>query len=652
MPSKKIAPYGSWKSPITTELLTRGGLRLGEARMDGRDIYCLEGRPAEAGRNVVVRVARGKAADITPAAFNARNRVHEYGGGSYAVHEGAVYFSNWADQRIYRQAGREAPTALTAEPALKHGYRFADLRVTADGRHIVCIRERHQKGKEAVNEVVAVPTFGGAVKVLASGCDFYSSPRVSHDGKKVAWLCWMHPNMPWDGCELWEADLDSTMKPANARLVAGGDAESIFQPEYSPQGVLHFIFDQTGWWNLYAVKKGAVVALAPMKEECAIAQWVFGLSEYAFLKDGSIALVHQSKDGDRLALIETDGKREDFDLPFTAIGSVQASGAEICFTAGSPSTAPQLVKLDSTTGKYTVLRRSLEVKIDQSYFSTPEPITFPTGPVNGKSVSSKRITAHALYYAPVSPDFSAPPDQKPPLIVISHGGPTSASGSTLSLAIQFWTSRGFAVVDVNYRGSTGYGRAYREALKPVWGIADVEDCVAASRALIKQGSVDGDRLVIRGGSAGGYTTLCALVFTDVFAAGASYYGVADAESLAKDTHKFESRYLDFLIGPYPKARKTYRERSPVHFIDQMACPLIIFQGLEDEIVPPSQADAMVAALRKKKLPFAYLLFEGEQHGFRKAENISRSLEAELYFYGKVLKFKPADRLKPVVIENL
>ncbi len=655
MPAPKAAPFGGWKSPITTKLVTSSGLRLGEVRLDGKDVYYLEGRPAEAGRSVVTRLTNGKPVDITPEGFNARNRVHEYGGGSYAVHDRVVYFTNWVDQRIYSQSGREAPTAITATPAVKGGYRFADLNVTSDGRFIVCVRERHQRGKEAVNEVVAVATDGGGVKVLASGCDFYSFPRVSPDCEKVAWTCWMHPDMPWDGCELWEARISAAMSVKDARLVAGSRTESIFQPEWSPKGVLHFISDRTGWWNLYAQRDGKAVALAPMDEECGAAQWVFGLSEYAFLKDGTIALAHQARGGDELSLFRPDGKREDMELPYSSIGSVKASGVDVYFTGAAPATAPQVVKLDTRTRKVTVLQRSLNVKVDPAYFSMPAPITFPTGPVSqgkGGVATRKGPVSHALFYPPSNPEYAPKQGEKPPLIVISHGGPTSASGSSLSLSVQFWTSRGFGVVDVNYRGSTGYGRAYREALKPVWGIADVEDCVAAARYLVSKGLADGKRLIIRGGSAGGYTTLCALVFTDVFAAGASYYGVADAETLARDTHKFESRYLDGLIGPYPKARKTYRERSPVHFIDRMSCPLIIFQGLDDEIVPPSQADAMVAALRKKKLPFAYVPFEGEQHGFRKAENISRSLEAELYFYGRVFKFKPADRLKPVSIENL
>jgi dipeptidyl aminopeptidase/acylaminoacyl peptidase len=418
---------------------------------------------------------------------------------------------------------------------------------------------------------------------------------------------------------------------------------------------LHFVSDRTGWWNLYAWRKGQTGSIAPMNEECAVPQWVFGLSTYAFTGDGEAILAHQSPDGDRLAQIKSEGKRRDLDLPYTSIGSVQAVGETVCFTGASAGVAPEVVQLDLQTGHRTVLRRSIEATVDQRYFSKPEAITFATGPVGAKrsrATTKNATVSHALFYPPANPDFTGPAGEKPPLVVISHGGPTSATGPALNMAVQFWTSRGFGVVDVNYRGSSGYGRTYRNALRGAWGIADVEDCVAAAKHLAGRGDVDGNRLIIRGGSAGGYTTLCALAFTDVFAAGASYYGVADAETLARDTHKFESRYLDGLIGPYPAAKETYRERSPIHFADRISCPVVLFQGLEDEIVPPSQAEAMTAALRAKRLPFAYVPFEGEQHGFRKAENIVRSLEAELYFYGRVFKFQPADAMAPVMIEGM
>jgi dipeptidyl aminopeptidase/acylaminoacyl peptidase len=651
MPAEKSAAYGTWKSPITTSLITQGGLRLGEVRLDSRAAYCLEGRPAEGGRNAVVRLGATGARDVLPPGFNARNRVHEYGGGAYAAHGGTVYFTNWDDQRIYAVSASRPPAPVTPAPASPHGLRYADLQVTPDGRHIVAVRERHEPGQEAVNEVVAIPVSGGDPAVLASGYDFYAFPRVSPDQSRIAWTAWRHPQMPWDGCELWTARLSSSMKATGPRKVAGGESESIFQPSWSPDGSLHFISDRTGWWNLYALNEGRVRPLAPLDEECGVAQWVFGLSTYAFLDGGAVAFVHQTAAGDRIGLLE-DGRWHDLDISYTSVGSVQAAGRDIWFVGANARTAPEVVRLNVDTARARVLKKSLALSVDAEYLSAPRPITFQTGPIDGpaRRRNGSRV-AHALFYPPHNPGYQAPAGERPPLIVISHGGPTSAASSALSLSVQFWTSRGFGVVDVNYRGSTGYGRAYRDALRGEWGIADVEDCVAAARHLAREGEADEARLIIRGGSAGGYTTLCALTFTSAFAAGASYYGVADAETLAKDTHKFESRYLDGLIGPYPAARETYFERSPAHFADRMSCPLIMFQGLEDKIVPPSQAEAMAEALDAGGLPYAYVAFEGEQHGFRKAENISRSLEAELYFYGRVFAFRPADAIKPVRIKN-
>ena len=647
MTGQQTAPYGTWHSPITPEMVTEAGIRLGEIKTDGPDVYWLEGRPAEGGRNVIVRLGGPNGelgpVDVTPEGYNVRNRVHEYGGAAYEVNDGVVYFSNFADQRIYRHKIGEQPDPVTADPDIPAGDRFADGRFTPDGRFLVCVRERHVEGREAVNEVVAVQVDGGAQTVLASGHDFYSFPRLSPDGTRLAYTAWDHPNMPWDEAELWVAALSPDGASSGAVQVAGGSGESIFQPEWSPGGTLHFVSDRTGWWNLYALEEDTAEPVFPGNAESGEPQWVFGQSTYAFLPDGSIALIVGGEAGRRLMIIDGDRQAREIELPYTSIGGLVATGRDVLITAASPAEPAAIVRVDTDTGAVEVVRKSSDIEIDEGLISRPQSVTFPTG--DGEE-------AHAFYYPPTNPGFKAPASEMPPVIVLSHGGPTSAASASFSLDIQFWTSRGFAVTDVNYRGSTGYGRAYRDALKGQWGVVDTEDCINAARHLVDQGLADGRRAIIKGGSAGGYTTLCALVFHDYFAAGASYYGVADAETLATDTHKFESRYLDGLIGPYPEARDLYRQRSPIDYVDQLSCPVIIFQGLEDEIVPPSQAEAMVEALKAKGVPYAYLPFPGEQHGFRIAANIRRTLDAELYFYGKIFGFEPAGEVEPVVIEGL
>jgi dipeptidyl aminopeptidase/acylaminoacyl peptidase len=558
-----------------------------------------------------------------------------------------VFFSNFADQRLYRQDAGQEPRPITPEPTIPSGVRYADARLTADGRMLICVRERHEsEGPDATNELVAMPADGSKeARIIASGHDFYSSPRISPDGRRLAWLVWDHPRMPWDGSEVWVGDLAADGSISNARKIAGGPEESIFQPEWSPTGELHFVSDRTGWWNLYRQRGDTIEALAPMDAEFGTPQWVFDMSTYAFLADGRIACIFSQDGFDHLAFITPGQPLQIADLPYTAFGRrLRAEGNTLVFAAASPTEALAVVRMDAVSGAREVLRRSLEDEVDPNYVSVPRAIAFPT--------EGGAATAYALYYPPANADQVGPSGERPPLIVESHGGPTSMTQAQLKLEIQYWTSRGFGVVDVNYGGSSGFSRAYRERLKGKWGIVDVEDCISAARYLAERGEVDGKRLAIRGGSAGGYTTLCALVFHDDFAAGASYYGVADCEALATDTHKFESRYLDGLIGPYPEAKHMYDARSPIHFADQLSCPVILFQGLEDRVVPPSQAERMVAALRAKDLPMAYLAFEGEQHGFRKAETIQRTLEAELYFYSRVFRFPLSEEIEPVEIENL
>jgi dipeptidyl aminopeptidase/acylaminoacyl peptidase len=637
-----ITPYGSWKSPIDASLVASAGVGLQQARIDGKDIYWIESRPQEGGRKVVVRrTPDGTLEDITPPPFNARTRVYEYGGGDYVVHDGTVYFSNFADQRLYRNHPGENP--LPATPA--GSFRYADAEISRQQNLLICVREDHSTSGEPVNSLVSIDLNGGdTVRTLVSGSDFYSSPRLNPEGTRLIWLCWNHPNMPWDGTELWIADLNDDGSLSGASRVAGGEKESIFQPEWSPDGRIYFVSDRTGWWNLYRLSNGKVEPLHPMEAEFGKPQWIFGQSTYAFDSARRIVCTYVHHGATRLGLLDVDnGRLKEIELPFTAISEVHAKSDQVLLIAGSSTEPLSVVSYSPTTRESKILRRSSSIAIDPAFLSTPKEIQFPT---------AGNQSAHGFYYPPKNRDTVGPANEKPPLVVMSHGGPTSSTSTSLRLSIQYWTSRGIAVLDVDYRGSSGYGRAYRDALKGQWGIADVDDCAHGALYLVAQGKVDGNRLAITGGSAGGYTTLCALTFRHTFKAGASHYGISDLEALAKDTHKFESRYLDGLIGPYPARRDLYVERSPIHFIDRLACPMILFQGLEDKVVPPNQAEKMLAAVRAKGLPVAYLTFEGEQHGFRKAENIKRVLEAELYFYSKVFKFELADPVEPVTIENL
>jgi dipeptidyl aminopeptidase/acylaminoacyl peptidase len=650
MTKSTLAPFGSWKSPITSDLITAGSVRLGELRGDGDDLYWQEGRPSEAGRYVIVRrSADGTISDAIPQDFNARNAVHEYGGGAYAVHNSAIYFTNWDDQRLYRLAPGGRPEPFTPEPAIARGDRYADLEVTPDGRHIVCVRERHHEDREADNELVVIPTDGGAEPhVIASGKDFYSSPRISPDGTAIAWTSWDHPNMPWDGTELWSATFRADGTIAFESHIAGNTDESIIQPEWSPAGLLHYISDGTGlvsrWWNLHSWRDGAAVNLLAEDFDAAGSSWAFRFSTYCLREDGS-ALIRKSEGANGvLVKVAPSGSRTGaIEIPYSDISYLQYAGDSVYFIGATPTSEPEIVRLDIASGKTTVIKKSSSVTVEPDYISVSEPITFPT---------TENAVAHAYYYAPKNADFQGRSGELPPLMVICHGGPTSATSPSLSLMTQFWTSRGVAVVDVNYRGSTGYGREYRNALRENWGRYDTHDCIAAADHLATRGLTDRHRTVIRGTSAGGYTTINALTFHNVFAAGAAYYGIADLNVFLNDTHKFESRYLDSLIGPYPQEKQRYHDRSAINFTDQLNAPMIIFQGLEDKIVPPSQAEIMVKALEEKRIMHAYLPFEGEQHGFRKSENIGRALEAELYFYGKVLGFTPSDKIEPVNIKNL
>ncbi|HYZ93481.1 MAG TPA: S9 family peptidase [Actinomycetota bacterium] len=633
----EIAPYGSWRSPITAAAIARGGIGLSGLHLSGRNVFWSELRPAEGGRTVVLR--NGK--ELTPKEFNARTAVHEYGGGAWWVHGDTVFFTNWTDQRLYRQDPGAQPVAITPEPPIARGLRYADGEMTSDGSTILCVRERHVAEREAFNEIVVLPADGSSEpRIVVEGNDFYSFPRLSPDGSKLAWTEWTHPNLPWDGSFLYVADY-SDGRIGERVLVAGAMDESIFQPEWSPDGVLHFVSDRTGWWNLYRHDGTKTQPVLAADADFGVAQWVFGMSTYAFLPDGDVVCAVDRNARQTLSVL-SKGTLTDLGLPFVGVGDLSVSGDDAWFI-GATETEPQsVVRLDLHSRSFEVVKRSRDDAVDERYISRAEAIEFPS---NGR-------TAHAFFYAPRNEDFVGAEGEKPPLLVFSHGGPTAAVRPALNLTIQFWTSRGFAVVDVNYGGSTGYGRDYRRLLNGNWGVVDVEDSVNAAKYLVERGDVDPERLAIRGGSAGGFTTLACLTFTDVFKAGANYFGVADFETFVGDTHKFESRYLDSLVGPYPERKDLYYERSPANFVDRISVPVITLQGLEDAIVPPSQSEQIVNALRKKKIPCAYVTYEGEQHGFRKAENMIHSLESELYFYGRVFGFDPADEIEPVEIDNL
>jgi len=639
----QTADYGSWKSPITADDVYAKSIRLKGIQVDGNSLYWAETRPD--GRTVIVRRSpTQETTDLTPPAYNVRTRVQEYGGGDYLAADGVVYFSNLSDQRMYRQVPGSEPQPLTHTA----GMRYADAVLDSAHGRIIAVREDHATAApQAVNTLASIPTTGdGQEQILVAGNDFYATPRLNPEGTRLAWLTWNHPNMPWDGAELWVAEVLPDRSLGQRTLVAGGTSESIFQPQWSPDGVLYFISDRTGWWNLYRwhEETGEVEALCPMEAEFGEPQWELGMSTFGFAAAEKLICAYAQDGYYHLAALDTRTQRlQRFDLPYTFIDELHVVPGKAFFIAGSATEPLALIEFDLSTEKVAVLRRTLEISIDPAYFSIAQPVEFPT---------DQGRTAHGFFYPPQNRDVSGRPGERPPLLVMSHGGPTSATVPTLSYKVQYWTTRGIAVLDVNYGGSSGYGRAYRERLNDQWGIVDVADCVNGARHLVSQGLVDGNRLAITGGSAGGYVTLCALTFYDLFSAGASYYGISDLEAMTKETHKFESHYLDRLVGPYPERRDLYIARSPIHHLEQLACPLILLQGLDDPIVPPNQSQMMFDALRARGLPVAYLTFAGERHGFLKAENNKRALEAELYFYARIFEFEPADEIAPIEIENL
>ncbi|ELR99405.1 S9 family peptidase [Gloeocapsa sp. PCC 73106] len=620
----KIAPFGAWESPITADVIVAGTIGLVATTFNEQDIYWLEARPQEQGRNVLMRRTRdGQIIEVTPAPFNIRTRVHEYGGGAFLVNQGNIFFVNYSDQCIYHQTLDGQPKRLTIESER----RYADLILDSQRNRLICVREDHQT-KEPENSLVAVDLTTGEVTTLVSGADFYAAPRLNPEGTQLVWLSWNHPNMPWDHTELWLGNLNREGNFQDLHKIAGNTTESICQPEWSPQGTLYFVSDRANWWNLYRLNpNGEIECVWEMDAEFAYPHWIFGISLYSFASETEIISAYTQQGRWYLAYLNTQNRQFiPLDLLYSEIYSVQVQQQRALLIAASFSQANAIIELDWREKTSTIIRKSSQIQIPSDYLSVPEALAFPTA--NG-------LTAYAWYYPPHNPDYQAPSGSLPPLIVKSHGGPTAPASASLSLKTQYWTSRGFAVLDVNYGGSTGYGRDYRQRLVQQWGVVDVDDCVNGAKYLVQQQKVDPQRLAITGGSAGGYTTLAALTFRDTFKAGASYYGVSDLEALAQDTHKFESRYLDGLIGPYPEAKAIYVERSPINFTEQLNCPVIFLQGLEDRVVPPNQTEKMVKALEAKGIPVTYIAFPGEQHGFRIAANIKTALESELAFYRNV-----------------
>lgn len=640
---RKSLPFGSWPSLITTSLLAEESMGLGQVETDGATVYWSERRPAEA-RTVVMRAEPGKEPiDLIPAEYSVGTQVHTYGGGAFTMFGETLFFSNNADQRVYAVRDGEDPHPITPDGI---DARYADGRITPDGRFLLCVRELHgvPGDSEARNELVAIPADGSAEpRVIASGHDFFASPRLSGDGRRLAWITWDHPNMHWDSSELWVGECSSNGKLSSISKVAGGPGESVGNPVWGPSGELYFASDRTGWYNVYA-EDGR--ALHPAEAEFATPHWQFGNCSFDALEDGRLVCTWTARGESGLGILDPhSGKLTQTELKLPIVErpegqQVSAGGDGVVLLAASSTEDWSLLTVDLSTGKQRVIR-GRDTPIDAQYLSPPEHLEFPT---------SNDRTAFGFYFPPTNPECRGPEGELPPLLVVSHGGPTGSRSAALQIYIHYFTSRGFAVVDVNYAGSSNHGREYRERLRGQWGVADVDDCVAAARFLVDRGDVDAKRLLIRGGSASGWTTLCAIAFTDVFIAACNIYGVSDLATFVSQTHKFESRYIYGLVGT-PDQVALYEERSPLYHADQITTPLIVFQGADDKAVPQQQSDAIVDALRRNGVPVAYICYEDEGHGFRKAENIRRMYELELWFYGRVLGFEPNEKVNPVKIDN-
>ena len=636
----KTKPYGSWKSPISGKSLVQSNLRLGQIQMNGDLICWTEGRPAEKGRTALMGWSGSDIHEITPPESDVRTRAHEYGGGAFLCSGHSTYYINNSDQQIYEVLENGESRQITHEP----GYRFADMIRDKERNLLFVVGESHSDSSNIANCLLRISLSTGELCIIAEGHDFYSNPQLSPDGTQLLFLSWDHPNMPWDGTQLHLSNLNMDGDLTDDQEIAGGDQESIFQPCWDPDGSIYFVSDRSGWWNIYHYFNSQTICVLEKYAEFGLPQWVFGMSKYAVLNSGDLVATYTDMDASHLIRIDVEqGTYMDISTPYSTIDQLRGSKHLISFIGGTASQSGEVVVMDIDSNSSRTLQKSAENNIDPTFISRPSHITFET---------AQNEYTHAWFYPPLNPDYKSDPDDLPPLIVLSHGGPTANSSGTFNLAIQYWTTRGFAIVDVNYSGSTGYGREYRERLVGNWGIRDVHDCAAAANYLADQGLVDRERLIIKGGSAGGYTTLAALTFLNVFKAGASYYGIGDLTILAKDTHKFESRYLDSMIGPYPAEKQLYLDRSPLFFADQLDCPVIFMQGLDDPVVPPNQAESMVAALKKNGVPVAYLPFAGESHGFRQSATVIKAIESEYYFYTRIFGIEPGEPVEAIEILNL
>ncbi len=640
MTAKKFLPYGTWPSSISSSSVTANSVTLDEIKCHTSGTYWIEKRTSEKGRCVIVQHTSEQTLDLLPAPYSARSRVHEYGGGVYCISGDGVFFINDDDQNIYFLDELTPPRAITHTS----NSQYADLYFDEFRKRLICIRQ-DESNPEMVpsNTLISIDVLNGEIHTLCSGYDFYSSPRLSPCGSKLSWLCWNHPDMPWDSTELWTANISPDDTLSNNKLIAGSDDTSIFQPEWSSDGVLTFVSDISGWWNLYQCRNNDILPLTNEQKEFGLPQWVFSQSSYAFVNNHEILCAPINNGVADLSILNTEtGTLTSLATPWNSFSSIHSFNGNHWFVAASENCFPEIIQLNNKTNEKQHIRSAITTNADSSLYSYGKTIKFPT---------RHSDEAYAIYYAPLNDEYAASPEERPPLIVLTHGGPTAMSDSSLDIRKQFWASRGFAVLDVNYSGSTGFGRAYRERLNSSWGIRDAEDCCDAALYMCKRGLADPDRLIIKGGSAGGYTVLCALTFHDVFSAGASYYGIGDLELLLQDTHKFESHYLDRLVGPFPENRERYHQRSPLQHVDKLHCPVIFFQGTEDKVVPKEQTEKMFIALRDKNIPVAYVAFEGEQHGFRKAETIKKAIESELYFYCRIFNL-PVEDTHEVKIENL
>ncbi len=642
MMNKKVKPFGAWRSPVSGQALVQSSLRLGQIQIDGGNVFWTEGRPKGKGRTALMVWSPNRdIREISPPKADVRSRVHEYGGGAFLAASSRLFYIENRDQQIY-EILRDGKTQNISS---RDKFRFADMVYDERRRRLIAVGEDHSNSENIENMLLSINLDGiNDFSIIARGHDFYSNPQISPDGTRLLFLSWDHPNMPWDGTQLWLGDLDPEGELHNLQTIAGGQQESIFQPLWDPKGTIYFISDRSDWWNIYEYSHGGTRCILSMNAEFGLPQWVFGMSTYSVLSSENLLVSYCDSGGSHLArLAVMNGELQTIELPYVDIDQLHSDGNLIAFIGNTPEKPGCILAMEMDTGHIHELQRSAESDLPDSYISEPQLISFETAPGE---------MSYAWYYPPCNPAYAAPEGEKPPLIVLSHGGPTAYSSAAFSLSFQYWTTRGYAIVDVNYSGSTGYGRKYRARLNGEWGIRDVQDCAVAAQYLVKAGYVDGERLIVKGGSAGGFTTLSALTFMDVFKAGASYYGVGDLTLLARDTHKFESRYLDGLVGAYPAELQKYQDRSPLNHASKLRCPVIFLQGLDDPVVPPNQAESMVTALKENGIPVAYLPFEGESHGFRLAETTIKAIEAELYFYSRIFKIELAEKLPPVKIFNL